>query len=111
MVYIITRSGGSPLKEKPKDELHRRRKELAETVKEGIFNKDQMMMRDCKDADEEARRVADYDRWKAEKRKGLTNEQCMREWSDINREFKRRKEEGQVHTVDDLRESKSVKYD
>ncbi|MFH1640560.1 MAG: hypothetical protein ABIA66_01215 [Candidatus Omnitrophota bacterium] len=93
------------LESKTKDELHRRRKELTEELKGRLFTKDQMNWRDCRDRDAECKRVSDY--MKLQK----INEPKMKEWSDINREFKKRGEEGRLHSIDDLRRRKSVKYD
>ena len=95
-----------------KDAFHRRRKELEADLRPTIFNKDQMMMRDCRTQDEEDKRVADYDRWKGNRDKtGKTNEDKMREFCEINREFKKHGEEGRKHDVDDLRVSRPIKYD
>lgn len=100
-----------PLEGKTLDELHSKRKKLVEEMKDGLYTKDQMNWRDCPTEADEQKRVRDYDRWKDTKVKGTTNEQKMREWSDINKEMKRRKEEGRIHSIDDLRKRKSVKYD
>jgi len=91
--------------EKSKDELHKRRKQLAQDIRSTTFSKDQLNWRDCPDKDSQNKRVKDYDKWKEK------NESKMREWSNINREFKKRGEEGRLHSVDDLRRRKSEKYD
>jgi len=118
MVYIVNggrkqaaSSFADQLRGLSLDELHNRRKRLAEEMKDGIFSKDQMNMLDCKDEDEEIKRLASYEKWKNTPTNGKTNEQRMREWSDINREFKRRNVEGRVHCIDDIRAKKSVRYD
>lgn len=92
------------------DDLHSRRRKHEEILGQGIFTKDQMNMTDCKNLDDEMNRLFAYEKWKAHIVDGMTNEDRMREWSDINREFKRRKEEGRQHTIDDIRNRK-VKYD
>jgi len=95
-----------------KDELYRRRKEIESDLKQTIFSKDKMDMRDCHGEHDEAKRTAEYDAWKAQKdSKGISNEKKMSDWSEINREFKRNEEEGRVHSIDNLRNTKSVKYD
>lgn len=102
----------NPLEHLSKDQLHRRRKELESTMREGVFNKDQMNWRDCKSKDDEEKRVKDYDKWKVTKTStGLNNAQNMRAWSDINLEFKRRKEEGKPQCIDFVRQRKSTKYE
>lgn len=101
---IIVKKGKSNSWKNQKDILHRRRKQLAGELKEGIFSKDQMMQRDCKTEADEKKRVADYDKWKKK------NEPKMREWSDINKKFKENKEEGKPQSIDAIRENK-VKYD
>jgi hypothetical protein len=54
----------------------------------------------------------EYDLWKKQKLKdGITNEQAMKEFSVINKQFKKLGEEGRTHTIDDLRVKKSVKHD
>lgn len=119
MTYIIVKGSpfvkggtGSDNWNRRKDELHRRRKELESELRPTMFNKDQMMMRDCKSSAEEEKRVQDYDRWKATKDKtGKTNEDKLREFCDINREFKKHGEEGRKHDADDLRVSRQIRYD
>jgi hypothetical protein len=94
-----------------KNELHKKRKELANSLSDTIFSKSKMDMQDCQDKDHEEKRVADYDKWKTSRDStGLTNEQKMTEWSNINREFKKHNEEGRLHTIDDIRNGR-VKYD
>ncbi len=116
MPYIIVK--GSLHKEPPrdwqqrKDFLHKRRKEIEADLRSTIFTKDQMNMVDCKDEASEERRVVDYDGWKMTKDKiGKTNEDKLREFNEINREFKKHGEEGRVHSSDDLRNNKPIKYD
>lgn len=101
--------GGSDTWSRQKDELHRKRKEHAEILGESIFSKDKMDMRDCHSDTDEARRTQEYDKWKATEVKGMTNEQRMKAWSDLNRKFKERGEEGLLHSPDDIRNGK-VKY-
>lgn len=93
------------------DQLHNQRKQIECNLKEGIFTKDQMNQHDCRDDDQRVKRVADYDRWKQSSNNGVTKETQMAQFGEINREFKRRGEEGRVHSMDDLRNRKSVKYD
>ncbi len=117
MVYIITKSKTSSKSSisdfhtVTKDELHNRRKVLESDLKDGIMSKDKMNMLDCKDSTQETQRVTDYDNWKDKKVKGVTNNEKMKEWSNINREFKKRGEEGNVHTVDQIRDTKKIQYD
>ena len=107
----FVKGGSSDTWKYRKDYLHKRRKELESDLKETILNKDKMWMRDCQNELDEEKRVKDYDSWKQHKdSSGKTNEDKMREWSEINREFKQRNEEGRLHTVDDIR-TKKVKYD
>jgi hypothetical protein len=94
-----------------KDKLHKRRKVLETELRETIFSKDKMMMRDCKNEREEERRVVDYGEWKNFKdNTGKSNEDKLREWSEINREFKQHNEEGNKHDADQLRDKKPVNY-
>jgi hypothetical protein len=94
-----------------KDELHKRRKELEYDLSQTIFSKDKMWMRDCHTEAEEKKRVTEYDQWKRTKGQvGKTNEDKMREWSEINKEFKQHNEEGRPQNVDMIRENK-VKYE
>ena len=97
MVYIIIKEkiSSSNLHTMSKDQLHERRKKMEDEMRDGLLTKDQMDMVDCKD----------------KKVNGVTNEERMRDWSECNREFKRRGEEGRPHSVDDIRESKKIKYD
>lgn len=104
-MHIVIKGSANNLSDKSNDELHQRRKDLEDKMRVGILSKDKMEMRDCKDEDEENRRVAEYDRWKDK------NQGNMQEWHQINREFKSRGEEGRVHSLDDLRSSKTVRYD
>lgn len=96
-----------------KDELHAERKRIENDLREGgIFSKDKMHQMDCKTKDDESRRVKDYVKWQESRgRDGRTNKQKMDRWAEINREFKKHGEEGRVHTIDDVRERKSVRYD
>ncbi len=88
-----------------KDALHKRRKQIAGELKDGIFTKDQMNWHDCKGLGEEKKRVSDYMKWQAK------NKPKMEEWAKINREFKANNEEGRKHDMDDVRKRKSIKYD
>jgi len=102
MANIIIRKKGHNWQQR-KDMLHKRRKELSEKMKDGMFSTSQMKKgTDGIISHEE--QVAQYDKWKAD------NEKRIREWSDINKEFKKQGEEGRVHSVDDIRDNK-VKYD
>jgi hypothetical protein len=89
-----------------KDELHRERKEHISVLSETIFSKDKMNQRDCVDETQEKKRVQDYDKWKASKKNGLTNEERMQRFGEINREFKKHGEEGNPHNIDQIREKK-----
>lgn len=113
MVYIIIKEkiSSSNLHTMSKDQLHERRKKMEDEMRDGLLTKDQMDMVDCKDKADEERRVNQYVNWKDKKVNGVTNEERMRDWSECNREFKRRGEEGRPHSVDDIRESKKIKYD
>lgn len=97
----------NPLEHLSKDQLHKQRKELAVELKDQLFSKDQMNWRDCPDETSQKKRTMDYVKWKDK----YGGEKKMRLWSDTNLEFKRRKEEGRLHCIDDLRKRKSVKYD
>jgi len=95
-----------------KDQLHRLRKASEQELKKTIFSKDKMWQMDCRSKGDEEQRVRDYDRWKQSKNKlGITNDQTMSAWCECNREFKKRNEEGRLHSIDDIRHRKSVKYD
>jgi len=86
-----------------KDILHEKRKELAEKIKPGMMSTSQMK----KGTDgfmSHAEQVEKYDKWKE------SNTNNMKQWSDINKEFKKHGEEGRVHTLDDLRDNK-MKFD
>ena len=94
-----------------KDILHKRRKELEQDLRQTIFTKDQMNMRDCKSEQDEEKRTLEFVRWqKTRDKTGKTNEQKQKEWHDVNRIFKEHKEEGNAHTTNDLRDIKQVKY-
>lgn len=111
MPYIIVRNRPVEINRMSKDELHHRRKFIESGLKETIFSKDKMEQRDCRDTDHENKRVADYDKWKQSKMTdGTTHEQAMKEWSTINKTFKKLGEEGNLHNADQLRNKKSVKY-
>lgn len=93
--------------QKNKDKLHNRRKFLAEQIKEGIMSKSEMNSgEEGEPAFDE--KVSYYDKWKKD------NEPKMREWSDLNKEFKAHGEEGKPMSVDSVRESKTkgkdIKY-
>ncbi len=79
-----------------KDSLHRRRKVLAEEIKEGIMSKSEMN-RGTEGEPEFDAKVTRYDKWKG------VNEPKMKEFSEINREFKKQGEEGRKHSIDNLR--------
>ena len=86
-----------------KDYLHKRRKQLAETMRDGIMSTSQMKKgTDGTMSHEE--QVHKYDKWKD------ANNKNMRDWSDINKKFKQHGEESRVHSVDDIRNNK-IKYD
>ena len=86
-----------------KDYLHRRRKDIAEGLKRGIYSKAEMNRGNEGEPEFDAR-VEKYCQWEA------YNKPRMNEWNEINREFKAKGEEGRVHSIDDIREGK-VKYD
>lgn len=87
-----------------KDTLHKRRKELTEEIKKGIFSKSEMNRGEEGEPDFDAR-VEKYSQWATAKDKKI------REWLDINREFKKHNEEGKVHSLDDLRKEGKFKTD
>jgi hypothetical protein len=87
-----------------KDELHRRRLELAEKIKDGILSKSQMN-RGEEGEPEFDRQVKKYSQWVT------TKDKEIREWQNINREFKKHGEEGKSHTLDDLRKEGRFKFD
>jgi hypothetical protein len=87
-----------------KDELHRRRKELTESIKKGIFSKSEMNKGEEGEPEFDAR-VNKYFQWITEKDKEI------REWQGINREFKKHGEEGRLHSLDDLRKEGKFKTD
>ena len=101
---IIRKSGGKSNNwQRRKDYLHNRRKQLTETLKDGIMSRGQMMKGETKFMNHDEQ-VAQYDKWRN------ANEGNMREWSDINKEFKKNGEEGRVHSIDDIRDNKVI-YD
>lgn len=79
-----------------KDGLHKRRRILACEIQDGIMSKSEMNRGNEGEPEFEAK-VARYDGWKE------VNEPKMKEFSEINREFKKHKEEGRRHSIDDLR--------
>ena len=79
-----------------KDYLHNRRKQLGEQIKDGIMSKNEMNRGEEGDPDFQ-KKVEQYDNWKKEK------EPLMKDWHDINREFKKHGEEGRKHSIDNLR--------
>ena len=97
--------------QKEKDALHSRRKRLEGEMRDGMFNKDQMMQRDLKHPADEAKRVSDYERWRDTSVKGVANSDRMAEWCRINKEFKNHKEEGKPLTMDNVRAKSKVRYD
>ena len=116
--YVLIKGGAThrpfyqKLQDLSLDQLHRRRLHLSQVLKEGILTTDAMNQRDCKDKDDEDKRVSDYIKWKETKTgTGYTNEQNMRMWSDLNIELKRRGIEGRLHSIDDLRRPRKVLYD
>lgn len=106
MVYIITRREKSF--HHRKDGLHRRRKELVGQIKDGLLSKSEMN-KGNEGEPEFDKRVSDYDKWKKKK------EPLMREWSDVNKTFKKHGEEGKPLSIDFIREElstgKKVKYE
>lgn len=114
MVYIHTKSRTSKISDfhtSSNDTLHDRRKSLESDMKDGLLSRDQMNMLDCKDENQENARVEQYDRWKDTSVKGVSNQDRMTEWGNLNREMKRRGEEGNVHTIDQIRDNKKIQYD
>ena len=107
MPYIIVK--GSLHKELPrdwqrrKDFLHKRRMEITEQIKDGIMSKNEMNRGEEGQPDFD-NKVQIYDKWKKDK------EPLMKEWNEINREFKKQGEEGRPHSIDDIREKK-LKFD
>lgn len=87
-----------------KDELHKRRRELAEEMKDGIMSISQMK-RGTDGIMSHREQVEKYDKWKE------VNQKRMSEWSEINREFKKHGEEGRVHTIDDIRPEGKLRFD
>jgi len=95
-----------------KDCIHHRRKLVEQELRKTIFSKDKMWQMDVKDKDGEDKRVQDYLKWKDTKTGlGKTNDQLMKEWSDLNKCMKRKGEEGRPMCVDFVRQRKSTKYD
>ncbi len=83
--------------QREKDMLHRERKQIINDMQHGMFSRDQMNMKDCRDKDEEHKRVNEYDGWKSK------NQKNMQRFHEINRKFKQNGEEGRVHSLDDVR--------
>ena len=117
-VGIIVRGGEtcSPdnrkLDDRNKDWIHKRRKQVEGELRETIFNKDKMWQMDCRTKDDEEKRLSDYDRWKKTRTKlGKTNEELMAEWGTLNREMKRKGEEGKPQCLDFVRQRKSTRYE
>jgi len=96
-----------------KDRLHTERKRLESDLREGgMFSREKMDQRDCQDSDHEHKRVNDYVKWQGTRGKdGMTNKQKQDKWHDINRKFKEHNLESKLHTTDDLRKRRSVRYD
>jgi len=94
MANIIIRKSQSWNKQK--DVLHKRRKFLAKSIKEGIMSKAEMNNGNEGEPAFDAK-VQRYDKWKKK------NEPKMREFSEINKEFKKQGEEGRKHSIDNLR--------
>jgi len=88
-----------------KDYLHKERKECEQRMRQNSFSKDQMDQRDCKSPAEEKQRVHDY-----MQRQAAGNDRDQRRFADINREFKKNGDEGEVRTNDDARKRRSIKY-
>ena len=87
-----------------KDELHKRRKELAESIKDGIMSKTQMNKGE-EGEPEFDKQVQKYSQWVTVKDKEI------REFHNINREFKKHGTEGLPHSLDDLRKEGRLRYD
>lgn len=101
MVYIITSK--TRKWNVRKDDLHKRRKELSESMKDGLMSTSQMK----KGTDglmSHEQQVSNYDKWKEK------NQGNMNEWHGINKEFKEHGEEGRPHTIDNIRDGK-ITYD
>jgi len=95
-----------------KDAVHKRRKLVESELRKTVFSRDKMWQTDCHDKDQEAKRVNDYRKWQKTKTGlGKTNEQLMSEWGDLNRDFKRRGDEGKPQCIDFVRQRKTTKYE
>jgi len=95
-----------------KDRVHNRRKLVEAELRKTVFSRDKMWQTDCHDKDQEAKRVNDYRKWQKTKTGlGKTNEQLMSEWGDLNRDFKRRGDEGKPQCIDFVRQRKTTKYE
>lgn len=113
MVFIIVKKSGNQRKEWDgvrKDHLDKRRKQIAEELQDGIMSKSQMKKGHDGDGNED-KQTARYDDWKNRSHKGKTNEERMREWHGINKEFKKHGEEGKVHSLDDIRPDGKMKIE
>jgi len=117
-VGIIIKGGAThkpdnrKLDDRNKDWVHNRRRKVEQELRKTIFSKDKMWQMDCKTKDDERKRTKDYDQWKSTKTSlGQTNEKLMAEWGVLNREFKRRNEEGKPQCLDFVRGRKNVKYE
>ncbi len=102
-----------------KDELHKKRKLHAQDLKNGLMSQGQMMRGHDGDGNED-RQTDKYIKWKDTPYKGsdgrvLTNSQRMEEWGKCNKAFKKRGEEGRVHSFDNVRtecfQKRRVRYD
>lgn len=102
MANVIIRKRSSWSREK--DCLHKRRKQLSENLKRGMFSKTEMN-RGEEGQPEFRKRVQDYDKWRD------YNKSRTEEWHRINRQFKKRGEEGRPHSLDDLRSDGKERYD
>jgi len=87
-----------------KDELHRRRKQLAEDMRPGMMSRRQMLRGHNGDGDED-QQTHNYDKWKDH------NKQNMEDWHSINREFKKNGDEGLAHSLDDIRPDGKMRFD
>ena len=95
-----------------KDRVHNRRKLVEAELRKTVFSKDKLQQMDCKSKDDEVKRVNDYRKWqKTRTGLGSTNDELMKEWGDLNREFKRRGDEGKAQCMDFVRQRKTTKYE
>ena len=99
------KGGRSDNWQKQKDYLHKRRIELSEKIKVGIMSKAEMNRGNEGEPEFDAR-VQRYSRWSKDKDKDI------REFQEINREFKKHGEEGRPISLDNLRpDGKKLKYE